>query len=204
VLEKLPPFVAATARAARDHGALVECFRTFPDSRVNDHVARFVGWGRHVDALFATQPWDYAFGHGSALERFVERDGKILLLGCDHDTVTFLHHVEHVADIPDKRVARFQVPVLEHGTRVWRTMEEFDTSGQGVHPNWPDRFFAMLVDGFLSASRNAGRMVGSAPCHLFPARGLLAYARPIMEQTARTGFKTSRHDNFAAPGSAGV
>jgi len=33
------------------------------------------------------------------------------LLGSDHDAVTFLHHVEHVATIPDRRVARFQVPV---------------------------------------------------------------------------------------------
>src|SRR6266545_1512373 len=107
VLEKLPPFDAETARAARDNGALVEFLRTYPGSRVNRHVARFVVWGKETEYLLSRQPWDYAFGRDSALDRFVTLDGKILLLGCDHDTVTFLHYAEHIADIPDKRVARF-------------------------------------------------------------------------------------------------
>ena len=119
VLETLPAFDPHTARSARDNGALVEMFRTYPGSHVNEHVARFVVWGEHADHLLTPQPWDYAFGHWSLLERFVELDGKILLLGSDHDNVTFLHYAEHIANIPDKRIARFKVPVLENGVRVW-------------------------------------------------------------------------------------
>jgi aminoglycoside 3-N-acetyltransferase len=185
ILEKLPPFDAATARSARDNGALVELLRTYPGSRVNDHPARFVVWGRGADRLRAPQPWDYAFGRGSLLERFVEAEGKILLLGCDHDTVTFLHYVEHIADIPDKRIARFKVPVLEQGVRVWRDMAEVDTSAQGAHANWPDRFFARIVDGCLAEAGNEGGCVGDARSYLLSARALLAYARPVMEHVAR-------------------
>jgi aminoglycoside 3-N-acetyltransferase len=184
VLEKLPVFDPETARSARDHGILVEFLRTYPGTHVNPHPARFVAWGKHTGHLFSSQPWDYAFGAGSALDRFVSLDGKILLLGSDHDTVTFLHYVEHIADIPGKRVARFKVPILENARRVWRDMAEFDTSGAGVHPNWPNRFFARIVDGCLSASRNRGGPVGAAWCHLLPARTLLGYARPIMERLA--------------------
>jgi aminoglycoside 3-N-acetyltransferase len=184
ILEKLPPFDPDTARSARDHGILVEFLRTYPDACVNRHVARFVAWGKASSHLFSSQPWNYPFGHDSALDRLVALDGKILLLGSDHDTVTFLHYVEHIADIPGKRVARFKVPVLEGGTRVWRETEEFDTSGDGVHANWPDRFFARIVDGFLSASQNPGGPVGDAWCHLLPVRGLLQFARPIMERVA--------------------
>lgn len=184
VLEKLPPFDPETARSARDHGILVEFLRTYPGTRVNRHVARFVAWGRKADHLFSSQPWNYAFGHDSALDRFVGLDGRILLLGCDHDTITFLHYVEHIADIPGKRVARFKVPMAENGTRVWRDMEEFDTSGAGVHANWPDRFFARLVDGYLSASGNPGGPVGDAWCYLLSARELLWFARPLMERVA--------------------
>jgi aminoglycoside 3-N-acetyltransferase len=122
ILDKLPPFDAETARSARDHGILVEFLRTYPETRVNRHVARFVAWGREAGHLFSSQPWNYAFGHDSALDRFVALDGRILLLGCDHDTITFLHYVEHIADIPGKRVARFKVPMAESGTRVWRDM----------------------------------------------------------------------------------
>jgi aminoglycoside 3-N-acetyltransferase len=199
VLEKLPPFDPETARSARDNGALVELFRTYPGSRVNRHVTRFVALGRHADYLFSSQPWDYAFGCGSALDRFAALDGKILLLGCDHDTVTFLHYVEHVADIPGKRIARFKVPVLENGARVWREMAEVDSSGAGAHSNWPDRFFARLVDAHLAASANRGGRVGDARCHLLSARALFDFACPIMERLARDPRAADRLDELSPP-----
>jgi aminoglycoside 3-N-acetyltransferase len=184
LLEKLPAFDPFTARSQRENGALVEFLRTYPGSTVNAHVARFVVWGKRARYLISSQPWDYAFGHGSALERFVEIDGKILLLGCDHDTVTFLHYAEHIVDVPGKRVARYMVPVEEHGRRVWRDMEEFDTSDEGAHPNWPDRFFARLVDAYLAHTNNTGGRVGDAQCFLLAARGLLEFALPVMKAIA--------------------
>jgi aminoglycoside 3-N-acetyltransferase len=187
LLEKLPPFDARTARSARDNGALVELLRTYPGSRVNEHVARFVAWGKHAEHLFAEQPWSYAFGAGSALDRLVELDGKILLLGSDHDAVTFLHYAEHVGDFPGKRVARYLVPVVERGNRVWRAMEEFDTSDAGAHANWPERFFGRIVDLHLRRTENRGGLVGDARSHLFSARALLDRALPIMTQVALDG-----------------
>jgi len=184
VLATLPVFDALTARSARDNGALVEFLRTWPGSRVNNHPARFVAWGRHADHLFLTQPWNMAFGKDSALERFTQLDGRILLLGSDHDAVTYLHYAEHIGDFPDKRIARFKVPVQENGKRTWRDMAEVDTSGDGAHENWPDRFFAQIVDGYLTATGNHGGQVGSATCHLFAARGLLEYALPVMVSKA--------------------
>jgi aminoglycoside 3-N-acetyltransferase len=184
LIDKLPAFDPHTARAARDNGYLVECLRTWPDSIVNPHVARFVGWGRQAPYLFSEQPWSYAFGRGSALERLAELDGRILLLGCDHDTVTFLHYAEHIVDIADKRVARYKVPVIEDGRRIWREMEEFDTSDAGAHPNWPNRFFARLVDAYLARTHNRGGLVGDAGCVLFDCRGLLAFALEVMEAVA--------------------
>jgi len=184
VLDKLPPFDAETARADRDNGTLVEFLRTFPESRVNHHVARFVAWGAQTDYLFSRLPWDYAFGRESALDRFVELKGKILLLGCDHDTVTFLHYAEHIVDIPDKRIARFKVPVLENGARVWRDMAEVNTAGDGAHANWPDGFFATITDAHLAATSNRGGTVGDAQSYLLSARELLAFALSMMARVA--------------------
>jgi aminoglycoside 3-N-acetyltransferase len=184
VFEKLPAFDPFTARADRDNGTLVEFLRSFPGSRVNSHVARFVVWGKHAEHLISRQPWDYAFGHDSALERFVQLGGKILLLGCDHDNVTFLHYAEHIVDIPDKRVATFKVPVAENGMRVWREMKEVDTSSRGAHPHWPDGFFARMVDTHLARTQNAGGLVGDASCFLLEARELLALALPVMKAVA--------------------
>ena len=130
------------------------------------------------------QPWNYAFGPDSPLERFLMLDGKIVLLGSDHDAVTFLHYVEHVADIPGKRIARYQVPVLENGCRVWHAMEEFDTSGDGVHANWSDRFFAKIVDCLLTKTGNNGARVGKAMAYILSARELLDFALPLMKAVA--------------------
>jgi aminoglycoside 3-N-acetyltransferase len=195
-LEKLPAFDPITARSARDNGTLVEFFRTYPDSRVNRHVARFVVWGKQADHLISDQPWNYAFGLRSPLDRFLNLDGKILLLGSDHDAVTFLHYVEHVAEIPGKRIARFQVPVQEVGRRMWRDMEEFDTSGDGVHANWPDRFFAKIVDAYLTTTGNQGGRVGDAMSYVLRARGLLEFASPLMEAVA---FDPRAADNLTKP-----
>jgi aminoglycoside 3-N-acetyltransferase len=185
ILEKLPAFDPLTARSARDNGALVELFRTYPGSRVNRHVARFVVWGKRADSLISEQPWNYAFGLRSPLDRFLGLDGKILLLGSDHDAVTFLHYVEHVAEIPNKRIRRFQVPVLDDGRRAWRSMEEFDTSGDGALANWPDRFFAKIVDAYLAATGNQGGRVGNALSYILRARGLLDFALPLMQAVAK-------------------
>ena len=122
ILEKLPVWDALTARCPRDNGTLVEFFRTSPGTIVNDHAARFAAWGKQAGYLFSSQPWSYAFGYGSALERFVQLDGRILLIGSDHDAVTFLHYAEHIVDIPDKIVAKYKVPVMENGAaRVARS-----------------------------------------------------------------------------------
>ena len=184
LLEKLPAFDPFTARSQRENGTLVEFLRTSPGSIVNEHVARFVLWGNRARHLLTPQPWNYAFGSGSLLDRFVADDGQLLLLGCDHDNVTFLHYVEHIIDIPDKRVARFKVPVDEHGIRVWREMEEFDTSEAGAHANWPGRFFARLVDTYLAQTGNSGGLVGDARAFVLSAGGLRDFSSAVMKAIA--------------------
>jgi aminoglycoside 3-N-acetyltransferase len=191
LLEKLPPFDAYTARADRDHGVLVEFLRSYPGSIVNDHVARFVVWGRHAAHLVAHQPWDYALGRDSALDRFLGLDGRILLIGCDHDHVTFLHYAEHIVSVAGKRVARYKVPVEERGQRVWREMEEVDTSDR-AHPNWPDRFFARLVNTHLANTGNRGGLVGAARCYCLAAGELLPFALSMMEMVAADATTAER------------
>ena len=137
--------------------------------------------------MVSKQPWDFAFGRDSLLERFVELDGKILLLGCDHDNVTLLHYAEHILDVPGKRVATFAVPILENGRRVWKEMKEFDTSGAGAHPNWPERFFATIVNVYLAKTRNRGGRVGDAHAFLIGAKGLLQLALHEMRTAALGG-----------------
>jgi aminoglycoside 3-N-acetyltransferase len=183
IVQRMPIFDPLTARASHYNGILVEFFRTWPGTVVNPHPARFAVAGHQAAYLTSRQPWDFAFGRGSLLERFLELGGRILLLGSDHDAVTFLHYVEHVADFPNKRVMRFKVPVERNGERVWLDMHEVDT-GDAAHDNWPDRFFAQIVDGYLAKTGNTGARVGHAQSHLISARGLFEFAEPIMKAVA--------------------
>ncbi len=183
VLAHLPPFDPLTARAAQDHGVLAEFFRSWPGTSVNLHVARFAVRGARTASLLDGQPWDFAFGHGSILERFVEDDGRIVLVGADLDNVTFLHYVEHVADLPGRRVTRMRVPTNGPDGPAWREMREVDTNL--AHDHWPDGFFASIVGTFLRQQGNEGGLVGGARSYVLGSRDLLAFARPVMEEVAR-------------------
>ena len=97
--------------------------------------------------------------------------------------MTLLHYAEHVVDIPGKIVARFKVPVLVDGQRVWREMAEVDTA-EKAHASWPDRFFAQIVDAHLDATGNTGGRVGEARAFRLDARGLLAHALEAMTRVA--------------------
>ena len=184
ILAKHPPFDPLTTRAARSHGVLVEFFRTYPGTSVNRHVARFAAAGGRASTLLAEQPWNYPYGVDSPLERFMNLDGRILLVGSDHDEVTFLHHVEHVIDFPGKKIARYKVPCSLDGAVAWRDVEEVNTGGDGAHANWPERFFAQIVDDYLAAAGNAGGKVGDATSYLFPARDFFYFAAPVMRAVA--------------------
>jgi len=72
---------------------------------------------------------------------------------------------------------------MENGDRVCAT-EEFDTSGDGVHTNWPDRFFATIIDSLLTMTRNKGARVGKAMTYILSASELFDFALPLMKAVA--------------------
>ncbi len=189
LLANLPAFDPRIARANPDFGVLAELFRSSPGTVCSMSVGgRMAARGPRARWLVADQPWNYAYGRDSPLHKLFETGGKVLLLGSDHDQVTLLHYAEHIADFPEKRVARYKVPVVRDGARIWVDCEEFDTSGRGVHANWPERFFARIVDDFIARHRDTpfcsrGR-VGGAESVLMDATRLVAHAVPIMERQA--------------------
>ena len=65
-------------------------------------------------------------------------------------------------------------------------VEEVNTAGDGAHVNWPERFFAQIVDGYLASTGNRGGRVGNAISHLISARDLYNFAEPVMVAAARS------------------
>ena len=95
----------------------------------------------------------------------------------DLDQVTLLHYAEHIASIKEKRIKHFKVPILKNGLRIWQGVEEYDTS-IGIR-QWPDQFFAHIVEQYLEENNIKAMKVGNADSYLLEARKLVDFAVPV-------------------------
>ena len=188
LLAHQPPFDPSSTRASHPFGALAELFRSFPGTICSGSpCGRMAARGARAVWITENQPWTYGLGRGSPLEKLCEAGGKVLLLGSSRDEVTLLHYAEHDAEFPNKRIARYKVPMIRHGERVWVDCEEFDTSN-GAHESWPSDFFAQIVTSFIDRNRgtkicSVGK-VGNAEATLIDAAALIAHAIPMMVDQA--------------------
>ncbi|PKK91314.1 MAG: hypothetical protein CVV64_05975 [Candidatus Wallbacteria bacterium HGW-Wallbacteria-1] len=73
-----------------------------------------------ADAAFlCTENGRSAYGYGSPMERLCRLKGKILFLGAfPWATMTFIHHIEHMAGVPYFYHKAFDNPVFAEGNRV--------------------------------------------------------------------------------------
>jgi aminoglycoside 3-N-acetyltransferase len=178
----IPAFDPRTARAALDHGILHEVLRTWPGSMRSAHPdAGVVAIGPLAQWLVDPHPFQYGYGEGTPFARFVERQGKVLMLGAPLDTLTILHHAEHLARIPGKRVVRYRRRMHgRHGTE-WVEFEEFDTS-EPVNDRLPPDCFDRIARGFLDTGGGRSGLVGEGPSYLFPAAELVRFGIAWLEQ----------------------
>jgi aminoglycoside 3-N-acetyltransferase len=51
----------------------------------------------------------------------------VLLLGALFDSLTILHHAEHIADVPNKRTERYRWPLLRGDKCQWVEFEQLVT-----------------------------------------------------------------------------
>jgi aminoglycoside 3-N-acetyltransferase len=180
--EHIPPFVAGASRSARDNGVLPEFLRTTPGARRSGNPGASVAALGALAGWFTTDhPLDYGYGPGSPLAKLVEAGGKVAMIGAPLDTMTLLHHAEHLVDLPGKRVIHYEVP-LATGPRVeWRTVEEFDTADPVVD-GFADDYFARIVEDFLASGQGVRGHVGAADSVLVDAQAVCAFAVGWMEQ----------------------
>jgi aminoglycoside 3-N-acetyltransferase len=183
ILEHCPPFDPMTARASRAFGALAELFRTRPGVICSCNPgARMAAVGAKADWLMRDHPLHYGMGAGSPLEKLCETGGKVLLVGSDPDEVTLLHYAENLAPIARKKTVRVKLPLPIDGKRTWVEIEECNSS-TGIR-DWPERFFADIVQAFMQTPNVRAARLGDAVTHSLDARALVDFAIPIMVETA--------------------
>lgn len=180
--EVWPPFDPATAHAVQSWGILGEILRTWPGAKRSVHPdSSFVAVGPRADELVMDHPLQYGMGEGSPLAKLCEAKGKVLLLGSPLSNVTLLHYAEHKADVPDKAIARYWVPVLRNDAKEWVRIEEFDTT-ECLPWFGPDDMFVAIIQDYIKSGCGVVGRVGAAQSHLLDAADLSQFAIEWIEE----------------------
>lgn len=182
--EHVPAFDPERSRATRDNGFWPEMLRTTPGAlRSGNPGASMAAIGGRADWFVADHALDYGYGPQSPLGKLVEAKGKVLMLGAPLDRMTLLHHAEHLAAFPNKRIRRYEAPLLVDGVPTWRWFEEFDTSDppEGM----ADDYFATIVEAHLAAGAGTRGVIGAAKSVLVAAADIVPFAVRWMEEHIR-------------------
>ncbi len=177
----LPPFDPASSRAIRDNGVLPEFLRTTPGAkRSGNPGASVAALGARADWITQDHPLDYGYGEGSPLAKLVSIGGKVLMVGAPRDTLTLLHHAEHLAQIPGKRILRREVPFATASGTLWRMIEEFDT-GDPIVAGLDEDYFAEIVSAFLASGEGRQGQIGAAASILVDAAAITGFGVAWLE-----------------------
>jgi aminoglycoside 3-N-acetyltransferase len=180
----IPAFDPLTSRATRDNGYWPEMLRTTPGAlRSGNPGASMAAIGGRAEWFVADHALDYGYGPQSPLGKLVEAKGKVLMLGAPLGRITLLHHAEHLADFPNKRVKRYEAPLLVDGVPTWRWFEEFDTSNS---PDGMDEdYFETILEAFLATGQGSRGVIGAVGSVLVPAAEIVPFAVAWMEAHIR-------------------
>ena len=181
-LDECPAFDPATSRADhRQMSILAEYLRTWPGACRSDHpLGSCVAVGARAAWITRDHPLNYENGPGSPLAKLCEAGGYVLLLGPLLRNITLLHHAEHLAQVPNKRIDRYRMPIIRDGKRVWVEIEEFDTT-RGI-VDWPEDYFETIAKEYLASGKGRSGKVGGAQSYLFDGAELTAFGVKWMEE----------------------
>lgn len=180
----VPGFDVMVSRATRMNGIIAEFVRTTPGARRSANPgASVAALGKLADWITADHPKDYGYGPGSPLAKLVEVEGRVLMVGAPWDTMTLVHHSDHLADFADKNIVRHEVPFAGATGTEWHFMEEFNTS-EPILDGMPENYIEQIVEAFVAEGNGREASIGQAPSLLIEAKPMCAFAVSWLERWA--------------------
>lgn len=175
-LEECLPFDPTRSRAYHKWSILTEYLRTWPNAYRSNHPdASFAAVGKLAKWITKDHPLNYGYGPGSPLAKLCEAKGNILLLGSPLHDITLLHYSEHMANVKEKPIVRYEMPILKKGKRTWIQLEEFDTNK--LIGKWiGESYFRIIPREFLAAGYGKSGKIGDAQSYFFDATLLNEFA----------------------------
>ena len=169
----VPVFDKRISRAAREYGILAETIRAWPGAVRSDNPdAGIAAVGARAEWLCAGHQFSWGYGENSPFAKLVAAGAKVLVLGAPLDTMTILHHAEHLAKIQGKRVIRYRRKIAQNGRVELVDIAEFDTSVPIVD-GMPADAFARIAQSALTIGAGRRGVVGKASSYVFDAAALV-------------------------------
>jgi aminoglycoside 3-N-acetyltransferase len=170
IREQAPGFDRART-PSRWIGVIAETVRTWPGALRSDHPqVSFAALGQRAAEVTDGHRLDDALGERSPLGAIYRLDGKVLLLGCDHDSNTSLHLAEWRQQSPPRAVTGASVRRAD-GASEW-------ISWTDVVAKTDD--FEQIGAAFEVAVGLSIGQVGDAEARLTPQRALVDFATAWM------------------------
>lgn len=156
-------------------GIITEIFRKeFPVRRSLHPTHSVIGMGPlaneildgHEKCLIST-------GLGSPFDKLKKHKAKILLLGVNHTSNTFLHHVENVLGAPTISKNKYTMKLIDYQNNLINIE---------THPHLPGlpRQYDRLNNELPSTLQKSGK-VGNANTFLIEASALFEYLKPLIQ-----------------------
>jgi len=172
IRDEAPGFDVARTPASRWMGRVAELVRTWPGALRSDHPqVSFAAVGAAAAEVVAGHRLDDALGERSPLGAVNRLDGKVLLLGCGHDSNTSLHLAEWRQPAAPRHTAG--AAVRQHdGTARWITWTDVDEQ---------ESDFELIGADFEATGAATVGPVAEATARLMRQRALVDFATGWIE-----------------------
>ncbi len=152
----------------RAMGRIAESFRSQRGVLRSNHPhMSFAARGKFASLITNSHSLDFCLGDGSPLATIYDLDGKILLLGVEHDNNTSLHLAEFRANFEGKKEVKQGAPIIIDGKRQWVKIRDWEEHSEN---------FIELGKAYEKAGGSlVKRKIGMADSLLIPQREIVDF-----------------------------
>lgn len=184
IIRQTMPAFDSEMTPTRAMGRITETFRNQRRVLRSNHPhMSFAARGKFASLITDNHSLDFSLGDGSPLARIYDLEGRILLLGVEHDNNTSLHLAEYRADFEGKKEIKQGAPIIVDGKRQWIRVRDWEEHSEN---------FIELGKAYKNAGGSLVEgKIGMADSLLIPQRELVDFGVNWIETNVKIQKKGS-------------